>query len=58
MSISSKRLKMCTLCTCESSVLDLMEDAQRVILLIFFLPYEEVVLILILMEYAQRGYLT
>ena len=31
-----------------------MEDAQRVILLIFFLPYEEVVLILILMEHAQR----
>ena len=49
---------MCALCTCKSSVLDLMEDAQRVILLIFFLPYEEVVLILILMEYAQRGYLS
>ena len=46
---------MCALCTCKSSVLDLMEDAQRVILLIFFLPYEEVVLILILMEHAQRG---
>ena len=45
---------MCALCTCKSSVLDLMEDAQRVILLIFFLPYEEVVLILILMEHAQR----